>query len=260
MRLDRLQRNWDRFGHKDPLWAIMSDPSKRGGRWDEDEFFATGRAEVEGVIATIAGVGHPLHRGAALDFGCGVGRLTQAIAEHFGQTTGLDIAPAMLEHARRYNRHGDRVKYVLHASDDLPFPSGSFDLVYTNMVLQHIRPEASRRYIAEFVRVLAPHGVAVFHIPSERILPAGTGFRGRARRRIASIVQGLRPTIRSVMAVVELVVPRIEMNTIPRADVEAIVSQAGGLVLRAVPDDSGGAFAGFRYFVRRANGGENPTS
>ena len=38
--LDRLRRVWERLGGDDPLWAVLSDSRKRGGRWDIDEFFA----------------------------------------------------------------------------------------------------------------------------------------------------------------------------------------------------------------------------
>lgn len=43
----------------------------------------------------------------ALDFGCGVGRLTQALAAHFDEVTGVDISPSMIKLAKKYSRHGD---------------------------------------------------------------------------------------------------------------------------------------------------------
>src|SRR5205085_2142548 len=51
--------------------------------------------------------------------------------------------------------------------DDLSrFPDDSFDFVFTLMVLQHMRPDYSRRYLAEFLRVTAPGGMIVFQVPS----------------------------------------------------------------------------------------------
>jgi 2-polyprenyl-3-methyl-5-hydroxy-6-metoxy-1,4-benzoquinol methylase len=49
--------------------------------------------------------------GRALDFGCGVGRLTQALATHYDKVDGVDISWEMINLARRHNQHGDRVKY-----------------------------------------------------------------------------------------------------------------------------------------------------
>ena len=46
MDLRTLGWNWELFARTDPLWAIYADPAKRGGKWNADDFFATGRAEV----------------------------------------------------------------------------------------------------------------------------------------------------------------------------------------------------------------------
>lgn len=41
MNLELLRENWEVFGDQDPLWAILTDPSRRGGRWDLEEFLQT---------------------------------------------------------------------------------------------------------------------------------------------------------------------------------------------------------------------------
>ena len=41
MELERLQEHWNAFGEQDPLWAILTEPGKRGGAWDLEEFFGT---------------------------------------------------------------------------------------------------------------------------------------------------------------------------------------------------------------------------
>lgn len=108
----------------------------------------------------------PLY-GSALDFGCGVGRLTQALADHFTTVIGVDVSPTMLQLASKLNRHDVRVTYVRNQAPDLSrFLSNSFDFVYSDIVLQHIEPEMSLNYLREFVRLLRPGGVAVFQLPS----------------------------------------------------------------------------------------------
>jgi 2-polyprenyl-3-methyl-5-hydroxy-6-metoxy-1,4-benzoquinol methylase len=142
MELGELQRDWEEFGRIDPLWAILTDPSKKNNRWDPQEFFATGEAETECLMDRIATLPLSLRRGRALDFGCGVGRLTQALCRHFEQCVGVDIAPSMIELACGYNRFGDRCQYHVNAAADLRlFEDGHFDFVYSNIVLQHIPPE-----------------------------------------------------------------------------------------------------------------------
>src|SRR6185436_7774182 len=54
MELERLQQSWNAFGEQDPLWAILTIPDRRGGRWDVDEFLATGREEVDEVLQELA--------------------------------------------------------------------------------------------------------------------------------------------------------------------------------------------------------------
>jgi hypothetical protein len=43
---DKEQAFWDLHAKRDPLWAILSDPSKRGRRWDLRSFMETGHREV----------------------------------------------------------------------------------------------------------------------------------------------------------------------------------------------------------------------
>ena len=95
-RLRELTDNWQAFGEDDPLWAILSHADKRGNRWDLDEFLETGEAEITEVLAEATGLVPSLAFGRALDFGCGVGRLTQALARRFATVDGVDIAAAMV--------------------------------------------------------------------------------------------------------------------------------------------------------------------
>lgn len=168
MNLNKLQKNWDQFGRIDPLWAIETWPDKKGNKWQADEFFRTGKTEIEEVIKYVGSLGTDIQRRKALDFGCGVGRVTQALACYFNEVCGVDIAPSMLELANRYNRHGNKCKYYLNETDNLRlFNDCSFDLVYSNITLQHMNPRYARNYIKEFIRILVPHGLILFQLPSE---------------------------------------------------------------------------------------------
>lgn len=170
MNLQELQRHWDAFGRQDPMWAILTDPARKGRRWTAAEFFATGAEEIGAFMVEATALGLPRHRRRALDFGCGLGRLTQALAVHADSVVGLDVAPSMIEQARVFNQHGPRVEYHLQAAP--PFAGvadRTVDLVYTGRVLQHIAPEYSRRYITELARVLAPGGFLSFDVPSRAL-------------------------------------------------------------------------------------------
>lgn len=168
---DELRRTWDDLAGNDPLWAVVTLPEKRGGGWTVPELLETGRREIEAVMAYADSLGLPRRRRRALDFGCGVGRLTQALAPRFFEhADGVDISPRMLELARRLNDDETARRFYLNPDPDLElFEAGRFDLVYSAYVLQHIPPELTRGYVAEMVRVLAPGGLLLFHLPSEPV-------------------------------------------------------------------------------------------
>ena len=158
---------WDRHARRDPLWAILSETEKRGGGWDVSRFFEVGVNEIGSLLYQLDSQGIEVGRGAALDFGCGVGRLTQALAPHFDRVVGVDISSSMQELATKVNRFPQTVSYICNQAADLKvLQSGSFDFVVSSIVLQHIRPDIAVSYVREFCRVLAPGGVGVFQLPS----------------------------------------------------------------------------------------------
>jgi SAM-dependent methyltransferase len=170
--LEPIRQFWEQHARQDPLWAILSDGTKRGGTWDATAFFETGVTEIASLLRELDAQGILFSRGAALDFGCGAGRLTQALAPHFERTIGVDISPSMLEVAAGRNRFPDRVSYVANQATDLRvWQDRTFDFLISHIVLQHLPPEIGVGYLREFFRVLAPAGVLVFQLPSHRRRP-----------------------------------------------------------------------------------------
>ena len=101
MRLSGLRRHWNEYGRSDPLWAILTDPDKKGTRWSIDEVLQTGRDEIAALVAYLDARGLCGTRRRALDFGCGAGRLSHALAAYFERVIGVDIAPSMIDAARK---------------------------------------------------------------------------------------------------------------------------------------------------------------
>jgi SAM-dependent methyltransferase len=230
---------WDALGRRDPHWAILSEPGRQGG-WDDEPFFATGKAEID---ATVTELGDLLRtKEAALDFGCGLGRLTQALAAHFSTVTGIDVAQSMIEGAQARNGFPDRVTYVVSTEPTLPFGDATFDFAYSNMVLQHVPPKAAATYISELVRVLKPGGVLVFQELSHR----APTMRNRVRRVVPSVARRAIRRVRYGWAA------SMTMNGVPRGQVIAVVEAAGGEVVD-IRDDGAGepVWKGYRYTVRR---------
>lgn len=128
-----LKQNCDSFGPTAPMWSILSRPEG----WDTDALSATGRADIESVIMALSDVEVQPTFGRALDFGYGMGRLSEALAGHFEEVVGVDIAPSMVALANRHNHVSDRCRYLVNDAPDLSyFDDVHFDFVYSNMVMQ----------------------------------------------------------------------------------------------------------------------------
>jgi SAM-dependent methyltransferase len=239
--LDRLRRTWNSLGQQDPMWAILSDASKTENRWDRDEFFATGRAQIEALLLDLNSLDGTLPRRTALDVGCGIGRLTQALAVHFEHVEGVDIARSMIERARLENAYGDRVTYTLVEGAALPgVRDRSVDLICCFIVLQHMPPAVALSYVREFVRVLSREGVAVFEIPHRR--------RG-ALPQLKKWVPPLRWASAALHRARQRRAPLMEMHVIPRDQVGRTVTAAGGTIVRELTSPDAG-FERCTYYVR----------
>lgn len=162
--LASLQAGWDQAARKDAMFNIITLPEYANGGWDPAQFFAHGQAEIDTATARLDELEVYGRRGRALDFGCGVGRLTQALAVHFKRVDGVDVSPQMVDRARSHNQHPGRVEYHLNGKR-IPFRAGTFDFVYTMIVLQHMPRGLQEGYVKEFFRVLKPGGVAMIDIP-----------------------------------------------------------------------------------------------
>lgn len=167
MALDKNKQDWEDLGGFDPLWAILVDPQRRFGRWDIDEFFASGEREVHGVMQTITKLGVPRGNELLLDFGCGVGRLTRAFAKHFQPCYGVDISEAMITRAEEFNGSFANCTFLTNNDVHLRiFSDNRFDMIYSVLVLQPLPDTQSiKSYLTEFVRLLKPEGLMVFQLP-----------------------------------------------------------------------------------------------
>jgi ubiquinone/menaquinone biosynthesis C-methylase UbiE len=176
--LRELKRNWEGLARKDPFWAICTDPARKDRNWQMEELFATGETEIGRVLGCLAHLGVPVDASApTLDFGCGVGRLTRAMAARFTECWGVDISATMVEIAQRLNANVPRCHFCLNDKPDLTFFADDFfGFVYTSIVIQHIPPRYSLRYLLEMIRVLKPGGVLVFQVLDQ--------FRGPALARL----------------------------------------------------------------------------
>jgi SAM-dependent methyltransferase len=197
--LKELKRTFDQNAQKDALFTVCTDQAKAGGRWEVPDFLATGEKEIGRVLNYVAGLGlRPNFSGRSLDFGCGVGRLSQALAKRFRYCTGVDISNVMIEKANSLNQVADRCDFYVNQRPTLElFEPGTFSFIYSNIALQHMPSHHAAGYLSEFVRVLAPGGVLVFQ--------AADSMRGSLARRIRVRLQ-IRARLKGLFGVKPIVI------------------------------------------------------
>jgi len=165
--LATIKEGWEQAAREDAMFNIVTDPRYVNGGWNPDEFFRHGRAEIDTMLSRLdeRGLRGP-GRKKALDFGCGVGRLTQALLPEYKKAYGVDLTDEMVRLAREHNRWGTRCVYQRTGKHISPYiNTGSCDLIYSRITLQHMPQDLQQGYIAEFVKLLTPTGVAVFQVP-----------------------------------------------------------------------------------------------
>ncbi len=229
-RVERLRSRWDEHGRTDAMWAVLTDPNKSGGRWEAKDFYADGRAEIQRLMTRLDGLGVADQRERALDFGCGVGRLTNALAEHYKRVDGVDISAEMVKRAAKLTPNRERCTFHVNVAADLgSFPDDTFDLVHCSIVLQHVGPELCRSYIAEFARIVKPGGVVHFQLPVKPV-------RGLIGFALQVLPQALLNRLR-----------RMSMHGVSETRVHALLYSRGLKVVATDPDES----AGHRWISRR---------
>lgn len=241
--------DWESIATLDPYWAVLSDPDRKHHGWDEEEFFATGKREVGERLAIAAELGLPRNHAKALDFGCGLGRLSRELAAHFDSCVGLDITEAMLIRARELNAHVDNLEFVrADGSEPLPFPDQTFDAVYSDIVLQHLPSTAdARAAIGELARVTTPGGLLCFQLPTT----LGWAVRLQPRRNAYKLLRAVR--VPEKVLYERLGLHPIRMLSLKRAEVESILA-GSGLEVRAVREwrDPDWGFSSAAYYATRS--------
>jgi ubiquinone/menaquinone biosynthesis C-methylase UbiE len=235
MDLKELQRNWEGLARKDPLWAILTHPKKRG-ELKTDEFFIQGQHVIDDLMKHIDSLHVNITHEMAMDFGCGVGRLSQPLTHYFNCVCGVDIAPTMIELARKYNKYPDKCKFYLNETNDLKtFKDSSFNLICSVLTLQHMEKKYIMRYLSEFFRIITQGGLIVFQLPNSPPF----------RVRLFGPIYWRIPYYHLIRFG-----GKIEMHTVKKDEILELMKKSGGTVQEAAPQYSRG-WRSYTYYVTK---------
>ena len=171
--LKHVQASWEILGREKPHWSVLTQDAYLPQNIDSNmkRFFETGEGGITVLNQAASRAKRALPKdGACVELGCGVGRVTFALARLFRYVTGIDISYSHLSLAESYkkNNHIENVSLVLMDSlktlEDLP----SFDFFYSTIVLQHNPPPLIHRMLRIIFNKLNSGGMAYFQIPVAR--------------------------------------------------------------------------------------------
>jgi len=227
MSFQTAKKNWEGLAQRDILWAICTNDEKKKGKWNPEDFFKMGEIEIDTIMSKLKKDNlFPQHWGKALDFGCGVGRLTRALTTHFEEVHGVDVAPTMIEQAKKINETYQgkaSIQFKLNLAGNLStFESSTYSFIYSTLVIQHIPYPASINYIKDFVRMLRPGGKAVFQFPAKDI-------------RVLTPVQRLKTFLKVRERLALLGIGKgfhMAMYVLDENEVEKVIEDQGGKVLK----------------------------
>ncbi|HZZ68022.1 MAG TPA: class I SAM-dependent methyltransferase [Phenylobacterium sp.] len=205
--------DWRQLGATEPYWGVLSHPDFRTENITPEkveEFYRSGPFHIGPIAEDLKALTGAYPSGRALDFGCGVGRLAEAMTAYADQVTGLDISPGMLALARA---RGSKVTYV----DTLP--AGPFDWINSFIVFQHIPPDRGLAILKDLLDRLALGGVISLQLTAwrdeNRKWPEETGLRKVFQKQ------------RQVRWLLNLPVGHIHMYDYDLSRVLRLVNQAG---------------------------------
>jgi hypothetical protein len=165
---DHVAREWEKLGRDQPAWSVLSvdayksdDPSKIGAA-----FYKTGISEARRLLNSLQrhGIEPPFEK--AVEYGCGLGRISIPLAQHCRQLYAYDISAPHLHLAKAYaERAGaQNIQFERVVRPDQGIEQG-YDLYYSALVYQHNPPPLIFRLVNQALEGLAPRGVAVFQLP-----------------------------------------------------------------------------------------------
>jgi SAM-dependent methyltransferase len=156
------ERFWNQKARENALYYVDNRVDYNAP--DADAFWRGGD-EVLDVLLASAGLALRPDEEVA-DIGCGVGRISRALARRVRRVYGIDVASEMLALAAEHNRDVDNIEWLHGDGRTLRvLADGSVDGCVSHVVFQHLPdPEMTLSYVREMGRVLRPGGWALFQV------------------------------------------------------------------------------------------------
>lgn len=177
--MSEMREFWDARADEDAYYFV--DNRLEYGAPDLERFWSSGPELLEQILDSLGAAIEP--GDDAVEIGCGVGRVTRALAAQATSVRAIDVSERMLALAREHNSELDNVTWILGDGTSLaPIEDTSADVCFSHVVFQHIPdPAVTLGYVREMGRILHPGGWSGFQISNAPEIHRRPSVVGRAR-------------------------------------------------------------------------------
>jgi SAM-dependent methyltransferase len=164
--------DWERFGAEDPYYSVLNTEAYKKEYLTDAlraQVLETGETSTQTFLNFAQQLFNDMGLERALEFGCGVGRMSIALARRFQHICALDISPSMLIEAQANSQllGVTNIEFAL-SDDNLSRAAGKFDFALSYLVFQHIPQKRGVQIIRQILGRLNPGGVAALHVTCYR--------------------------------------------------------------------------------------------
>jgi SAM-dependent methyltransferase len=222
-------KTWEFYGKTDPYFGVLTSEQFRTSNLTEGNrqaFFETGEKYVSFIFDVIHElVPAPFRPRSALDFGCGVGRVTLPVARRADSAVGVDVSESMLVQARANARQQglENVSFV-RGDDDLSGVTGRYDFIHSFIVFQHIPRKRGETIVKRLVELLEDDGIGVLQFTYS--FASSTPL---SRKLLISAYKNLPPVywLRNLVKGIPMREPMMQMNEYDLNRLLRILEEAG---------------------------------
>lgn len=214
--------SWESFGQSDPYWSVLTDDRWRMSKMTDvdkiEAFYATGQHDLERLGSWLRRAGlKEKTNGVCVEYGCGVGRVTEWLARRYRKVRAFDISKSHIDAAqRRFASKGVKNVEFVHVKGPADLDAlGRCDMFFSTLVLQHNPPPIIRSILKVALRGLNRSGIAFFQVPTYM-----ADYRFNAREYVDMKRDGAF----------------MEMHCIPQSEVFQLLQEANCILREVQPD------------------------
>lgn len=160
--------HWEKWGKNNPYYGVLSSDLYAIENLTEENyehFFKTGDEHLNFILNVIKekfGINNKFEN--ALDFGCGVGRITIPLAQRYDRVVAVDVSMSMLKELEdNCKKRGIENVEPEISGNGLSKISGTFDFIHSHIVFQHINPSLGFDIVLGLLNKLRTDGTAALH-------------------------------------------------------------------------------------------------